>query len=135
MTKGGYSIQDGRLAISLETENSNDEGWPPVALFCIHNHRLDGEPRVGDTFECNGGMLAHDADDENATHAAAYFSFHAEEVYLRFTVTENRHDSLVFDFIARHDDTDYYDDRAEERRTAGTFVLSRKPMKELWIPL
>ncbi|QDT71674.1 hypothetical protein I41_08340 [Lacipirellula limnantheis] len=135
LTKGGYCCEDNRLAISIETENTNDDGWPPVALFCIYNHPLDRDPCAGDVFECNGGMFAEDADDADVTHAAAYFTFHAEEVYVQFTVIEVRQDTLVVDFRAKHDDTAYYDAQAKECPTSGTFVLSRQPLKNLWIPL
>jgi hypothetical protein len=134
LEKGGFCIDKGRLAISIETENVNAEGWPPVALFCIHNCPVGREPRVGDVFECAGGMFADDADDDAATHAAAYFSFHAEQVYVKFTVTEIRDGSVLFGFEAKHGDTDYYDERAKECPTAGMFLLSPKPLNELWIP-
>lgn len=135
LEKGGYSLENGRLAISLETENIDPEGWPPVALFCIYNYPMDRKLRVGDVFECEGGMDAEDAEDEEAAHAAAYFSFHAVEVYVKFTVVESRKGAILFDFEAKHDDTDYYDDRAAKCLTAGTFLLAPKPAKDLWIPI
>ena len=134
LTNGGYCIDDGRLAISIETENPDPEGWPPCALFCLYDCELKGELSVGDTFECEGGMFADDADEEGATQARAYFSFHAEEVYVKWTITEIRGDSVVFQFEAKHDDTDYYDERAEECPTKGVFVLASKSLDELWIP-
>jgi hypothetical protein len=134
LEKGGYSIDKGRLAISIETENVNAEGWPPVALFCIHNCPLERELRVGDVFECAGGMCSDDTDNDEVTHAAAYFTFHADEVYVRFTVTDIRDNSILFGFEAKHGDTDYYDERAKKSPTTGVFRLSPKPFKDLWIP-
>ena len=134
LTRGGYCVERGRLAISIETENADGDGWPPNALFCIHGIPLDRDPRVGDVFECHGGLMADDADDPDAAHAAAYFSFHAEEVFVRFEVVEARPGSLVFSFRAEHDDTDSYDERAERCPTSGTFVLPRRPLADLWIP-
>lgn len=135
LTKGGYAIDDGKLAISIETENVDDEGWPPCALFCIYNCPISGDLSVGDTFECEGGMFADDAEVEGAKMANAYFTFHAEEVFVRWTVTDVCDGSVVFRLEAKHDDTDYYDDRAQECPTNGTFVLTPKPKSELWIPV
>lgn len=137
LKKGGYCIKNGRIAISIDTENVDPDGWPPVALFCIHNHPIDNDLRAGDIFECNGGMWAEDADGEEATNANAnaYFTFHAEEVYVKFSVKQVRSDAVVFDFQAKHEDTDYYNERAKKCPTAGRFILKPTQFRHFWIPI
>jgi hypothetical protein len=131
---GGYSIKEGKLAISIQAENVDEEGFPDCAYICIHNHPVVDKIQVGDVFECNGGMFAEDADQPDSIKANAYFTFHAEELYVKWTVIKVDKEIIRFSLAARHDDVDYYDSRAEECPTSGIFDLSLKELSELWIP-
>ena len=132
LKKGGYCIESGFLSISVKTENIDPEDFPPVANICIVDHPLSRETQVGDFFECEGGM---DNDDAGGASAFGYFAFHAEEIHVKWTVVEVRSHSTVFRLEARHDDVQYYDDRAQECQTSGVFALAETRRSDLWIPI
>ena|GEM_PF-992509 len=130
--KGGYCLENGAITISVQCEAVEDDGFPPVALFCLENHLLLEAPQVGDVYSHIGGMSVN---KESRPHRAwAYFSFHADQVTQTWTVEAVEGDALTFLLVASHEDVNYYDERAKTTETKGHFRLLPVRREELWIP-
>jgi hypothetical protein len=131
LDEGGYAIDGAGITISVLTDNLAQDGYPHHAHFCISGHPLEHELRAGDRFTCQGGL---DLDPSAAIKAFAYFGFHADTVFVAWTIVAVREGEIEVELESRHDDVDYYDDRAEPTPTLGRFILGVKPRAELWVP-
>lgn len=134
LIKGGYCLENGSLTISIETERADKEGFPDCALFCISDHPVSGALKPGDSFtgeNCDTGI---DISRTASAEAFAYFEFHALNVHTIWTVVSIDKDDIRFSLLARHDDVDYYDQRAKPTPTRGEFTLSPRLRSELWNP-
>ncbi len=135
LRSGGYAIYEDRLAISIETENVDPQGFPNVAHICSFHHNVADGLKSGDRFTCEGGMAAASADDPEAVKAFGFFVFHAERLDLTWTVVDVAEDRITVELSAIHDDINGDSSRVSERPTTGTFTLSAKDPDELWIPV
>ena len=135
LAKGGFFIKEGRLTISVETEATDDEQFPDCALFCLEGHKLSEDFKVGDSFEAERTLADAFGEHENLPMAHAYFTFHAEEVRLQFTVDEVREGEIVVSLEATHDDVDHYDEKAKITPTKGKFALKQAAKEDLWVPI
>ena len=134
LKSGGYSREGGKLTISIDTEATDDEQFPPCAMLCSENHPIEAAFRVGDRFEACRTLDDMWGDEIVGPMAYGYFTFHAEEIAISWVVREVKGGEVVFEVVAEHDDVNYYDDRAESTPTRGLFRLSEKPRSELWVP-
>jgi hypothetical protein len=130
--QGGYCIADGAITIAVETQATKDEQDPDCAFITLERYPLKTPIAAGDIFQCKGGMA--DNVDGIFPRAYGYFTFHAEEISVYWTVRSVEADVLVFELEAEHDDVNYYDDRSKRTPTRGLFKLAPQPISELWIP-
>ena len=131
LTNGGYSIENNCISISIETDSIDEDAFPPCANICIVNHPIKDALRVGDSFEFSGGM---NRDPDEAIKACGYFTFHADHIFVKWTVVSIDKEHVVFRLESNHDDVNYYDSRAKQCPTNGQFSLSLKKRSALWIP-
>ena len=132
LERGGYCITDRTISISVETTAIAEEQFPDCALICLERHPLDLPLKAGDVFNWKGGMFGDL--DSSLTKAHGYFTFHAEEITVTWTVEAVEIEAIIFLLEATHDDVDYYDERAKRTPTRGRFRLTSKALEELWIP-
>ena len=139
LTKGGYSIENNILSVSIEAERLDDGEFPSCAYFCIFDFHISGELKVGKSFHYK--RVANDFgeyidlhEQQNQPKAHAYFGFHVTHLECTWTILEIDGEKVVFSLEAIHDDTDYYDKRAKPKPTRGLFRLSPSPISALWIP-
>jgi hypothetical protein len=131
LEQGGYNLKSGHIRISVRTKAVGDDQFPDCALFCVDDHPVSLPLSVGDVFEANSDWLETDAD---GPCAYAYFTFHAEDVSVKWTAKEVAESNVLFALEARHDDINYYGDRAKPTLTEGLFRLEPKSPAELWSP-
>lgn len=131
MTRGGYCVRDGTLTVSVEAAAVMEDQFPERVLFALVDAPLRGDLRAGMAFEAR--TIAGET-VEGRGIANAYFTFHADDVFLRWTVREVATAHTVFALDARHDDVEYYDEKARRTASEGVFALSPRPRTELWIP-
>jgi len=132
LKRGGYCVAGDTISISVETAATKKDQFPDCALIALERHPLKHPLQAGAVFKCKGGMF--DNPDDGFPKAHGYFTFHAEEISVRWIVQDIEADAVVFSLEASHDDVDYYDGRAKRTPTRGLFKLTRKPMSKLWIP-
>lgn len=129
---GGYAMHDGAITVSVETIAILEDQFPDCAFIALIDASLSGDLREGMVLQARstGGEPVERTGIPNA-----YFTFHAVEVTIRWTVREVRSDRVVFGLDAEHDDVVYYDQRARPTITTGLFALSRRSRDELWAPV
>ena len=131
LDRGGYAVEEGTITISVETLPVEEDQFPERALFSLVDAPIDGALRMGMSFHARS--ISGDP-TEGAGDANAYFSSHADDVTLRWTVREATPDHAVFELECVHDDVDYYDERARPTTTTGLFRLAHHSRDQLWAP-
>lgn len=132
LERGGYAVDGGAITVSVETVPLLEDGFPENAKFSLADVPIGEELREGRTLHARS---LGDETVEGRGVARAYFSSHADDVALRWTVRQVAADQAVFALHAEHDDVDYYDERARRTTTTGLFTLARRPRRDLWAPV
>jgi hypothetical protein len=131
LRKGGYDFDGKRICISIETW-ADDNISPYAALFSLVNFPISNASlKEGQELSFNDDHSA--GWDDEATHANAYFDFHAESVTLTFKILAVDSDALTVELSAVTEDYGYEDD-GTPNPMSGTFQLPRRARSELWIP-
>lgn len=133
MIAGGYRIEDGLLAVSVETQNTGgSHDHIELVSFSFVDHPIRAALAVGDTFEATGPPEWWRLD--GTPTAFGYFGVHAMDVVVRATVIEVGDGWVEFGIEAEHDDINYYNELAKRTTTTGRFRLPPAPPGLLWIP-
>ncbi|MBC8063849.1 MAG: hypothetical protein H7Y17_03400 [Chlorobia bacterium] len=133
LRNGGYSLTSDSISISIDCEaTGEDDPFPPSALICLENCKIEHPPRAGDVLTCRGGMLVNDQDVPQ--RAWGYFTFHVDQITQTWTVESIEGDVIMATLEASHDDVNYYGDQARETTSRGRFALHRRSLNELWVP-
>lgn len=124
--KGGYALQDGSLALSVETRAVDPETYPERFLIAVEGQRVKA------AFE-EVHFETSSASDRPAVYV--YVNFHAEDVQAKFQVTRlsDWKVSVLIDAVC--EDVNYYDDKANPNAFRGRVELERKQLDKLWIPV
>ena len=137
LTNGGYAFDEENISISVSTEAVNDEQHPRDACIALEQYPIAIPLKSGAVLECNGGRLNHFDHELNhvLTKGHGYFGFHAEEIFMRWSVISIGWKYLTVGLEATHDDVNYYDEHAKRTPTRGMFRLEKKQVSELWFPV
>jgi hypothetical protein len=126
--KGGFSVLDNKLCISIETSHVDLETFPDRFLFALEDFPV--ERRVGIiTIDVMGNT------EGDLPNVYVYTTFHSDEVTARLVVEWLSDIRMKVQLSVVSDDVNYYGDEAKPNEFTGECELSIHGREDLWVPV
>jgi len=125
--KGGYTVEDSKLYISIETKAIDNEAFPDCFKFA-----LDGYP-INENIK-NSIIKINTNPEDVPPNVYVYTTFHACEVEANITINKTSSNEIEVELEVISEDVNYYNEKAKPNPFIGKVSLQQKSLGELWIP-
>ena len=125
--KGGYTIQDSKLYLSIQTKAVDDEAFPDCYYFSVDGYPIK-EPLGSTTIQ-----ISTNPEDE-PPNVYVYTTFHACEVEAEINLNVLTETEVETTVKIISEDVNYYNEETKPNTFIGTVRLMERSLGELWIP-
>ena len=125
--KGGFTVEDSKLFLSIETKAVEEEAFPDCYLFAIDGYPIKGE------FESTKIKISTNPNDE-PPNVYVYTTFHACEVEAEVDLSVLSENEIEVSISAISEDVNYYNEKAKPNPFKGSVKLTKKRVGDMWIP-
>ena len=128
LAKGGFSLSNEKLCISIETDHVDGESFPDRFLFALEDFPVQSRSGI-EEIEVVGNT------EGETPNVFVYTTFHSDEVTARLVVEWLGEIRMKVQLSVISDDVKFYDDRAKPNQFTGECELSICGREVLWVPV
>lgn len=127
LENGGFSIQDSKLYLSIETKAKDSEAFPDRFLFAVDGYPLE---QIVDKLQFT---IATNPEDETP-NVYVYTTFHACEVIAEIEIQSNSETEILVSLNVTSEDAMYYNEKAKPNDFVGSAIIESKELEQMWLP-